>query len=95
MGIVSVIAGGAAAIGGTIALLSARSTFDDASKAGCPGADATMCNQKASSVQAANTASKILFIGAGVLGAAGTVMIIAAPSPTPGGRVGWAVRGRF
>ena len=39
VGIVSLIAAGAAAVGGTLALLNARSTFDDASKNGCPGAN--------------------------------------------------------
>jgi hypothetical protein len=73
-----------------------RSIFDDAARAGCPNsAPTTFCEPKASSVETANTISKILYIGAGVLGAAGITMIVAAPSPTPDGRVSLAVSGRF
>jgi predicted ribosomally synthesized peptide with SipW-like signal peptide len=96
VGIVSVVAAGAAAAGGTFALLSARSTFDDAKKNGCPGANSkTYCDSKANSVDSANTLSKIFFVGAGLLGVAGITMIVAAPSPTPDGRVSLAVSGRF
>ena len=96
VGIVSVVAAGAAAAGGTFALLSARSTFDDAQKNGCPGANSkTYCDSKANAVDSANTLSKIFFVGAGLLGVAGITMIVAAPSPTPDGRVSLAVSGRF
>ena len=96
VGIVSVVAAGAAAAGGTFALLSARSTFDDAQKNGCPGANSkTYCDSKANAVDSANTLSKIFFVGAGLLGIAGITMIVAAPSPTPDGRVSLAVSGRF
>ena len=95
VGIVSVVAAGAAAAGGTFALLSARSTFDDAQKNGCPGANSkTYCDSKANAVDSANTLSKIFFVGAGLLGIAGITMIVAAPSPTPDGRVSLAVSGR-
>ncbi len=96
VGIVSLVAAGAGAVGGTLALLSARSTFDDARKNGCPGANSrTFCDSKASAVDSANTLSKILYVGAGLVGVAGITMIVAAPSATPDGRVSLAVSGRF
>ena len=96
IGIVSLVAAGAAAVGGTISLVRSRSIFDDATKAGCPNsAPRSVCDPKASSVDTANTVSKILYIGAGLLGAGGITMIVAAPSPTPDGRVSLAVSGRF
>ena len=96
VGIISVVAAGAAAAGGTLALLNARSTYDDAIKNGCPGGNSkTYCGSKADAVGSANTLSKIFFIGAGVLGVAGITMIVAAPGATPDGRVSLAVSGRF
>ncbi len=62
------VAAGAAAAGGLFALLNARSTFDDAQKNGCPGANSkTYCDSKANSVDSAITLSKIFFVGAGLL----------------------------
>ncbi len=81
VGIISVVAAAAAAAGGTLALLNARSTFDDASKNGCPGTNSkTYCDSKANAVDSANTLSKILFVSAGVVGVAGITMLVAAPS---------------
>ena len=42
-----------------------------------------------------NTISKILFVAGGVVGVAGVVMIAVAPAPTPDGRMGVAISGRF
>jgi hypothetical protein len=96
VGIISVVAAGAAAAGGTLGLLNARSTYDDAKKNGCPGANSkTYCDSRANAVDSANTLSKIFFVGAGLLGVAGITMIVAAPSATPDGRVSLAVSGRF
>jgi hypothetical protein len=87
---------GAAAVGGTIFLLRARSIHDTAiNDDGCPGAGARVCDPKASSVSTANTVSKILYVGAGALGVAGVVMIAVAPSATPEGHLSLAVSGRF
>ncbi len=96
VGIVSLVAAAAAAGGGTLALMSARSTFDDATKNGCPNFNSkSYCDSKASAVASANLLSKILYIGAGVVGIAGITMIVAAPSATPDGRVSLALSGRF
>jgi len=96
VGIVSLVAAAAGAVGGTVALLQARSTFNDARNAGCPGGNTkAYCNDKASAVDNSNTLSKILYIGAGVLGVAGITMVVAAPSATPEGRMGLAVSGHF
>ena len=96
VGIVSLVAAAAAAAGGTLALMSARSTFDDATKNGCPNFNSkSYCDSKASAVTSANLLSKILYIGAGVVGITGITMIVAAPSATPDGRMSLAVSGRF
>lgn len=96
VGIVSLIAAGAAAAGGTLALLNARSIFDEASKNGCPTFNSkTYCDSRASAVDSANLLSKILYIGAGVAGIAGITMIVAAPSAPSDGRVSLAMTGRF
>ncbi len=76
--------------------MSARSTFDEATKNGCPTFNSkTYCDGRASAVDSANLLSKILYIGAGVVGVAGITMIVAAPSAAPDGRVSLAVSGRF
>ena len=96
IGIVSVVAAGAAAVGGTIFLLRAKSIHDSAQNDGCsPTSTSSFCGAKADSVNTANTVSKILYVGAGALGVAGVVMIAVAPSPTPEGHLSLAVSGRF
>jgi hypothetical protein len=95
IGIASVVVAAAAAAGGTIFLLRARSIHDQAITDGCPNRGTTFCSPKADSVDTANIVSKILYVGAGALGVAGAVMLAAAPSPAPDGRVSLAVSGRF
>ncbi len=96
VGIVSLVAAAAGAVGGTVALLEARSIFNQAKNDGCPAGNSNnYCNSKASTVDSDNTLSKILFIGAGVLGVAGITMVVVTPSATPDGRVSLALSGRF
>ncbi|HET6149974.1 MAG TPA: tetratricopeptide repeat protein [Polyangia bacterium] len=97
IGIVSVVAAGAAAIGGTVMLVRAKSIYDQAMKDNCPTRGTSFCDPKADSVSTANTVSKIFFVGAGVLGVAGVAMIVVAPAPAPDSRVSLAVSvsGRF
>jgi hypothetical protein len=97
IGIVALATGGAAAIGGAIMLVRAKSLYSQGVDMGCKaGTGAPLaCNEKASSVNSANTISKILFVAGGVVGVAGVVMIAVAPAPTPEGRMGVALSGRF
>ena len=96
VGIVSVVAAGAAAAGGTFALLSQQVDVRRRAEERLPRRQLrTFCDSKANAVDSANTLSKIFFVGAGLLGIAGITMIVAAPSPTPDGRVSVAVSGRF
>jgi hypothetical protein len=95
VGVLTVIAAGLLAAGGTVALLEARSTYNDGKAANCPIAGSTLCGQKADSVASANHLSQGLYVGAGLVGAAGITMIILAPSPTADGRVGLTARWQF
>ncbi len=80
-GVVALIGAGLLAVGGTAMLLASQSTYDKAKDAGCPGADATMCDQKANSVNTSIQISMALYISAGVVGAAGVTMLLLPPGP--------------
>ena len=90
----AVVAATGLVVGGTIALISARSTFNDAKSMGCPNGTPD-CDSKASSVKTANGVSQLLYVTGGVAGAVGLTMILLAPSAREATHVGIGVRTLF
>lgn len=89
----ALLAGAALAIGGTAMLLSARSTYKGAEQLGCKTTGGPACESKASDVENANTISKALYVGAGLAGATGAVLLLMAPglSPEGGAKLGFGL----
>jgi hypothetical protein len=81
-GVVALAAAGVAVVGGTLALMKARSAYDDArNDSRCGSSDpADDCANRADSVRSWNRISQGLYIGAAVVGAGGLTMILMAPA---------------
>lgn len=73
-------------------LFSARSSYDDAKKAGCPSVTSVDCGSKANSVASSNKVSQVLYVSAAIAAVAGGTMLFIAPGPTGATQVGLITR---
>jgi hypothetical protein len=96
LGVVGIITGGVLLAGAVVALSASQSTYDAAKNGGCPNTS-SYCSTEADKVDLFNTASKILFVSGGVLGALGVTLVVVAPSSTPSNetKIGLGFTGRF
>ena len=95
--VVVTVAAAALAIGATAALLSARSTYAEAERAGCKTTWSPTCEDRANEVETASVISKVLFVGAGLAGATGVALFLLAPpaKAEPSGQAAYGVQARW